>query len=180
MSSRLSYKVALGGVISSLSIICMFLTSVFPAMYLALPMIAGGLLMVVVAEVDLSWAFLTYTSISLLSVFVTPDKEAALIFIMLFGHYPILKQVIEKSEKRFLRIVLKLLIYNICIVTNFRLTVYVLGYDQILEDIVSWGKYGLYILLGISNLVFLIYDYTLTGYMNMYIKYFKPKFLRKQ
>lgn len=180
MSSRLSYRVALGGVVSSLSIICMFLTSIFPAMYLALPMIAGGLLMVVVAEVNLSWAFLTYGSISLLSIFVTPDKEAALIFIMFFGHYPILKQVIEKIGKRVVQVAFKLLAYNVCIVLNFYLTVYILGYDQILEDIVSWGKYGLYILLGISNLVFLVYDYTLSGYMRLYVRYFKPKFLRKQ
>lgn len=180
MSSRLSYKVALGGVVSSLSIMCMFLTAVFPAMYLALPMVAGGLLMVVVAEVNLSWAFLTYAAISLLSVFVTPDKEAALIFIMFFGHYPILKQVIERSGKRACRILFKLAAYNICIILNFRLTVYVMGYDQILEDIAAWGEYRLYILLGISNIVFLLYDYTLTGYMRLYVRYFKPRFLRKQ
>ena len=180
MSSRLSYKVALGGVISSLSIICMFLTSVFPAMYLALPMISGGLLMVVVAEVNLSWAFLTYMSIGLLSVFVTPDKEAALIFIMFFGHYPILKQSIAKKGSAPLRLFFKLAAFNICIILNFRLTVYVLGYDEILEDIAEWGKYGLYILLGLSNLVFIMYDYTLSGYMNLYVRYFRPRFLKKR
>ena len=55
-----SYKVALGGIISSLCLICMFLTGVFPVLYITLPMIAGVLMMIMSAEITPSWAYLTF------------------------------------------------------------------------------------------------------------------------
>ena len=74
-----SYKVALGGVISSLCLLAMFMAGVAPFLYLTLPMIAGALISIIVVEVNSSWALLTYIAVSLLSVFVTYDKESALI-----------------------------------------------------------------------------------------------------
>ena len=88
----ISYKVALGGIISSLCLLCMFLTGVIPVMYIVLPMIAGILMMIITIEVDTRWAFLTYLSTSLLSLIITFDKESALMYILLFGHYPIIKK----------------------------------------------------------------------------------------
>ena len=79
----ISYRVALGGIVSALCLVTMFLAGVLPALYLLLPGIAGILLMIIAVEVSTGWAFLTYLAVSLLSVFVTFDKEAALIFISL-------------------------------------------------------------------------------------------------
>lgn len=79
----ISYRVALGGIVSALCLVTMFLAGVIPALYLVLPMAAGILMMIISAEVSKSWALLTYISVSLLSMFITFDKEAALIFIML-------------------------------------------------------------------------------------------------
>ena len=72
----ISYKVALGGIVSALCLVTMFLAGILPALYLLLPMIAGVLLMIIAAEVSTGWALLTYVSVSLLSLFVTFDKEA--------------------------------------------------------------------------------------------------------
>ena len=93
-----SYKIALGGVISSLCISLMFLTSVFPMLSFLLPMIAGALMMIVVFEVNSKWAFLTYLCTSFLSIIITFDKSTALTFIVFFGHYPILKKYIKKIK----------------------------------------------------------------------------------
>ena len=71
----ISYKVALGGIVSALCLVTMFLAGILPALYLLLPMIAGVLLMIIAAEVSTGWALLTYVSVSLLSLFVTFDKE---------------------------------------------------------------------------------------------------------
>ena len=64
----------------------MFLTGVFPVLYITLPMIAGVLMMIMSVEITPSWAYLTFFATGILSVFVTFDKEAALLYIMLFGH----------------------------------------------------------------------------------------------
>lgn len=173
--NNVSYRVALGGVISSLCLLSMFLTSVAPFLYLTLPMIAGALITIIVVEVNMSWAFLTYIAVSLLSIFVTPNKEAAIIFILFFGHYPILKQKIEKISVKLLKLILKFLMFNICIVIDYQITLHLLGIDDFADDFAMFGKFGIYILWFLSNIIFIIYDNALSGCIEMYIKYLKPK-----
>ena len=176
----ISYRVALGGIVSALCLVTMFLAGVLPALYLLLPGIAGILLMIIAVEVNTAWAFLTYIAVSLLSLFSTFDKEAALIFILLFGHYPILRFYIQKIPLRFIRLLIKLLIYNVCIIGYFYVTVYILGVDDLLDEFGDFGKYGAYILLGITNLIFLVYDIDLDFMHNIYTRRIMPKFRKKR
>ena len=176
----ISYRVALGGIVSALCLVTMFLAGVLPALYLLLPGIAGILLMIIAVEVNTAWAFLTYIAVSLLSLFITFDKEAALLFIMLFGHYPILRFYIQKIPLRLIRLVIKLFIYNVCIIGYFYVTVYILGLDDLLDEFDDFGKYGAYILLGITNLIFLVYDIDLDFMHNLYKKRIMPKFRKKR
>lgn len=176
--NNLSYKVALGGVISALCILAMFLTGVAPFLYITLPMIAGALLLIIVVEVNASWAFLTYVAVSLLSIFVTFDKEAAIIFIIFFGHYPILKYKIEKIPAKFLKILLKFLIFNVCIVAFYQITIHLLGINEMIDDVAFLGDYGIYIFWAIANVFFLVYDNVLSGCVDLYLKYLKPKIYR--
>lgn len=173
--NSLSYRVALGGVISSLCILSMFMTGVAPFLYLTLPMIAGALLIIIVVEVNVSWAFLTYVAVSLLSIFVTFDKEAAIIFILFFGHYPILKYLIEKLPLKIIKIIIKFAVFNVCIVADYKITIYLLGISDFMDDFAVLGKYGIYILWAFSNVFFIFYDYVLSGSVDIYLKYLKPK-----
>ena len=173
--SSVSYRVALGGVISSLCILAMFMTGVAPFLYLTLPMIAGALLIIIVVEVNASWAFLTYVAVSLLSIFVTFDKEAAIIFILFFGHYPILKYKLEKIPFKIVKTIIKFVIFNICIVADYQITIHLLGISDFMDDFAFFGKYGLYILWAFSNVFFVFYDYVLSGSVDIYLKYLKPK-----
>ncbi|MDE6665479.1 MAG: hypothetical protein K2K14_04725, partial [Ruminococcus sp.] len=154
----ISYRVALGGIVSALCITAMFLAGIMPALYLILPMIAGVLMMIIAVEVSTGWAMLTYISVGLLSMFMTFDKEAALIFIMLFGHYPVLRFYINRIKVRFLRNTVKFLIFNICAVAYFYVTVYIFGLDQMLDEFGEMGRYGSYIMLALCNFIFVLYD----------------------
>lgn len=173
--NKVSYRVALGGVVSSLCIFSMFLTGVMPFLYLTLPMIAGALMTIIVVEVNKSWAFLTYAAVSLLSIFVSPNKEAAIIFILLFGYYPIIKDSIEKLRFRLIRVMIKFILFNIIAVIDYQITLYILGVSDMADDFATFGKYGIYIFWIFCNFVFFIYDYALTGCVELYIKYLKPK-----
>lgn len=176
----ISYRVALGGIVSALCLVTMFLAGVIPALYLLLPGIAGILLMIISVEVNTGWAFLTYLAVGLLAMFVTFDKEAALIFIMFFGHYPILRFYIQKIPLGLIRLIVKLLVFNICIIAYFYVTVYIFGLQDILEEFDEIGKYGAYIMLGVSNIVFLIYDFDLEFLHKVYLKRILPKFRKKR
>ncbi|MBQ9808961.1 MAG: hypothetical protein IJM55_08860 [Ruminococcus sp.] len=175
-----SYRVALGGIVSALCLVTMFLAGVIPALYILLPMIAGALMMIISVEVSSAWALLTYISVSFLSMIVTFDKEAALIFIMLFGHYPIVREYIHKVPLKGLRWIIKLIVFNICLLAYFYTTVYIFGLDQMLEEFDDIGRYGAYFMLGMSNVIFLLYDLNLDNIYHIYIKRFAPKFRKKR
>ena len=176
----ISYRVALGGIVSALCLVTMFLAGVIPALDLLLPGIAGILLMIIAVEVNIPWAFLTYLSVSLLSLFITFDKEAALIFIMFFGHYPILRFYIQKIPLKLLRLIVKLILFNACIIGYFYVTVYIFGLDEMLDEFSDFGRYGAYIMLGICNMIFLVYDLDLDFMYRIYQKRIMPKFKQKR
>ena len=176
----ISYRVALGGIVSALCLVVMFLAGGMPALYLLLPMIAGVLLMIIAVEVNKGWAFLTYVSVSLLSLFITFDKEAALIFIMFFGHYPILRMFIQKIKPTFIRRIVKFLIFNACVLAYFYTTVFLFGMDEILDEFEEFGKYGGYIMHGLANIVFLLYDINLDFTYKLYKDRIMPKFRKKR
>ncbi|MCQ2459531.1 MAG: hypothetical protein MJ081_04055 [Ruminococcus sp.] len=174
----ISYRVALGGIVSALCLVTMFLAGIMPALYLLLPMIAGVLLMIIAVEVNTGWAFLTYISVSLLSLFITFDKEAALVFIMLFGHYPIVRMYIQKIKPKLLSRIVKFIFFNICTIAYYYVTVYIFGLEQMLEEFEEFGKYGGYAMLGLANILFVMYDVNLDILYVLYKKRIKPKFKR--
>ncbi len=176
---NISYRVALGGIVSSFCLLAMFLTGVFPLLYLALPMIAGVLLMIIVMEVNTQWACLTYVAVGLLSLFVTYDKEAALIFILFFGYYPILYKYLNRIPVKLLRVLIKLLLFNGCMVAYFYVNVYLFGLESLLEAFEDFGKYGGPIMLALLNPFFLMYDISLDGLCDLYRYKLKPRMLGK-
>lgn len=177
---RISYRVALGGIVSAFCLMGMFLTGVFPLLYLVLPMLAGLLLLIVVEEVGPQWAWLTYIAVGLLSMFVTFDKEAALIFIMFFGCYPILTLYINKLPSRWVRLLVKLVFFNLCMYAYYQITVYVFGLTELMEAFEDWGKYGGAILLAVMNPFFICYDVSLSNLILLYRRWLKPRILGRK
>lgn len=177
---RISYRVALGGIVAAFCLAGMFLTGVFPLLYLIFPMISGVLLLIIVEEVGTQWAWLTYVTVSVLSLFVTYDKEAALIFIMFFGCYPIYQKFLGGIRPKPLRTIIKLVIFNVTMVLYFRINVYVLGLDDLLEAFEDFGQYGGAVVLALLNPFFLMYDYSLTGMCRIYREILKPRMMGKK
>lgn len=176
----ISYRVALGGIVSALCLVTMFLAGIIPALYILLPMVAGVLMMVIAIEVSRGWALLTYISVSLLAMIVTFDKEAALIFIMVFGHYPIIREYIRKARPKLICWIIKLIIFNASIICYFYVTVYIFGLDEMLDEFDDFGRYGAYIMLAMANVLFVLYDLNLDNIYRIYIKRLAPKFRKKR
>lgn len=174
----ISYRVALGGIVSALCLVTMFLAGILPALYILLPMAAGVLMMIIAVEVSSSWAMLTYIAVSFLSMIITFDKEAALIFIMLFGHYPVLRLYIEKISLKGVQWLIKFAVVNACIIAYFYVTVYIFGLDQMLDEFGELGRYGAYIMLGMVNVIFVLYDINLDNIYRIYCRKLMPKFRR--
>ena len=176
---NLSYRVALGGIVSSFCLMSMFLTGIFPLLYLTLPMIAGVLLLIVVMEVGIEWAWVTYTAVSLLSLFVTYDKEAALIFILFFGSFPLIRYYLKKIPSKSVQWILKLILFNSTMILYFYLNTYLFGMQELLEELQEYGRHAGKIILILLNPFFVMYDTSLGGLCELYTKMLKPRIMGK-
>ncbi len=175
-----STQVAVGGMASGLCLLLMFMTGMLPFSEYALPAFAGIVLIAVAEELGRKTALIVYGAVSLLSLLLTPSKEAAILFVFFFGYYPTVKGLLEQRLRfRPLRAAVKLLLFNGMIVLGYAVVVKVLGLPEILDEFGGFGKYSALVLLAFGNVFFVVYDYTVGNLTQIYRDYFAPRFLKK-
>lgn len=135
-----SGKIALGGLLTALGVVLMFLTGLIPIGTYALPAIAGVLLIVAVIEIGAKWAWMIYAAVAVLSLLFAADKEAALLFVLFFGYYPVLKSFLERISNKVLSWISKFAVFNVAVVACFFLAV---NFLQLPED--SFTVFGIYL-----------------------------------
>ena len=163
-----SGKIALGGLLTALGVVLMFLTGLIPIGTYALPAIAGVLLIVAVIEIGAKWAWMIYAAVAVLSLLFAADKEAALLFVLFFGYYPVLKSFLERISNKVLSWISKFAVFNVAVVACFFLAV---NFLQLPED--SFTVFGIYlpwVFLILGNAVFLIYDIALSDLVATYVE----------
>ena len=163
-----SGKIALGGLLTALGVVLMFLTGLIPIGTYALPAIAGVLLIVAVIEIGAKWAWMIYAAVAVLSLLFAADKEAALLFVLFFGYYPVLKSFLERISNKVLSWISKFAVFNVAVVACFFLAV---NFLQLPED--SFTVFGIYlpwVFLILGNAVFPIYDIALSGLVATYVE----------
>lgn len=171
-----TYKVALCGVISALALVLMLLTGLIPVGTYAFPVFSGVLLSVIVIELNAKWAMAVYFAVSVLSFFLSGDKEAVLYFIAFFGFYPVLKGTIERIRALWVQYLLKYAVFNACIVGAFYAGLYLLQIPQ--ESFELFGIYLPWVFLIFGNIVFLLYDKCVTILIVRYIKDLRQKIIK--
>lgn len=173
------FRLAFCSVISALAVVLMFFSSVIPVGTYALPCFAGILSVAVVIEYGWKWALGEFAVVSLISAFLSADKEAALYFVALFGYYPILKAILEKKLKnRFLQYLIKLCVFNIAAISSFFIATLLLSIP--LKEFEIFGVYLPYVFLIIGNFFFIIYDFATTVFVGNYVVRIHSKLFKKQ
>ena len=178
MQSKTS-KVALCGVVAALSVVVLFSTGIVPTATIALPALAGCFLIAVVAETSVRYGVAVYAAVSVLSVFLVPDREAALLYIVFFGYYPALYGALQRVAQPVLRWVAKLLVFNAAMVLETLLALFVLSLPM--EEILPFGWISIPVFLILLNVLFVLYDLSMNGLIVMYIRRVHPairKYLR--
>jgi hypothetical protein len=173
-----STRVALGGMLSALCVTLMFLTGIVPFATYAFPMVAGVLLLSIVAELGAGAAVSVYISVSLLSVFVVVDKEAAMLFVCFFGYYPIAKMALDRIKAKAVLWIIKFAIFNGSVILAFWLVANLFGFVEVVEGLAEFRGYLLPVFL-LANAFFVVYDLALVRYYDYYLYTFRPKFLRR-
>lgn len=171
-----SKQAAIGGILSAISLISLFCSGIFPFAEYTFPALAGMLLIPLVIEINKRTALLAYAVVSLLSIFMVSNKEAAMLFLFFFGYYPIVKNIIERINKPFFEWIIKLLIFNLSVVSAYVIIINVMGMTELADELSMGMKWGAAILLGLGNVAFVVYDLALTRIIYFYVKKIRPRF----
>lgn len=175
MRNRQSFSVAFCGVLTGLMVAVMLLGTLIPSATYLCPALAGILLIPVVWELGGKAGGLVFAAVSLLSLFLAPDKEAAVFFVLLFGWYPLLRPKLQHLRKLPLRWLVKLVLFNLALAAIAAVTFFVLGlplFDeqaQVAESLLLAG------MLVLGNVAFVIYDILLGRVGDLYVMRLRPK-----
>ena len=94
-------------------------------------------------------------------------------YVFLFGYYPILKAFIERIKKPILEWPIKMIFFNVIVILVYSFIAQLFGVNM--SDTNDFGKYTVYIVLAVANVVFVIYDITVAKMATFYIYIIKPK-----
>ena len=159
---------ALGGIITALSVFIMFLSGIIPFMTYVIPAMSGLLLIVTVREAELKWSFFIYCAVSILSLMVVADREAAVMYTFFFGYYPVAKEFYDTRLKGLLKLFAKFITFNISVVLGYLFIVYIFAIP--IEEMEEFGKYTNLVLLGLGNIIFVMYDFIIFNLTVIYKK----------
>ena len=173
-----SAKTAFGGISAALMLALMFLLSVFPSATIAAPAVASVVMLFAVLELGKGWSIGVYAATAVLSLLVLPSKEAAILFVVFFGYYPIIKAVLErKIRKRVLELTVKLLMFLVIISTAYYLMIRFMGIE--FEEIDKYGRAAVPLLLVFGAIAFVAYDFCLTLFVGEYLRRWQKRFRKR-
>lgn len=151
-------RIALSGILAALAVVIMCLGGLIPVATYICPMLCcmTQLLVFRFCGKRLAWAW--YAVVSMLSLLLSPDKEAAVVFLAL-GYYPLIKFFFEKHK---LAPVLKALFFNGSVLLAYAALIYLMGMHELAKENMELGYAGLLLMLVLGNVAFFILDRLLT------------------
>ena len=158
MKHNSAKHMALGGVMAALALVVMCLGGLIPLATYVCPMFCAVLLMVVLRLTGRRVAWAWYGAVSILSMLLGPDKEAAAVFVFL-GYYPILKPWLDKRKMSFLW---KLLLFNAAIFVMYSVLIYVFGLADVAAEFQELGMVLTIVTLLLGNATLFMLDALLT------------------
>ena len=151
-------SIALCGMMAALAVVIMCMGGVIPVATYVCPMLCAMLLAVVLQFVGRRLAWTWYVAVSILSLLLGPDKEAAAVFVFL-GYYPIIKPWVDKKK---LSVLWKLVIFNLSIGVLYALLLYLFRLDQVVRDFSEFGLVLTLVTLLLGNVTLFMLDFLLS------------------
>ena len=175
-----AHDLTLGGILTALTAIVLYLTIVIPTNTLALLTLASVMVPIALMRTNLKTAWVVYIASTLVAFLLIPSNTA-LMYCLFFGCYGIVKYFIERKNHLPIEVLLKLIFFNIIFFIGFYLFKNLLGLNILnnMQAVISHFSFasiekGPFVLLWFSGqIIFLIYDYALTLLIDLYRKYFK-------
>lgn len=176
--NRSSRRMAVSGMMVALGAAAMLLGGVIPIATFCCPTIAGLALIPLALDCGRTHALSGWAAISLISLMLCPDKEAALLFAFL-GWYPVLKWPIDaRFRHRRSRRLLKLALWNLSLGAMYALIFFVLRLDQVMADYRDMTRLMAVAMLLMGNATLALYDVLLVRFAALYVRRLRPKLFK--
>ena len=158
MARNPSKTIALGGVMAALAVVIMCLGGIIPVATYICPMLCAILLSVVLSLTGRRIAWTWYAAVSLLSLLLGPDKEAAAVFVFL-GYYPIIKPWMDRRK---LSVLWKFTFFNAMILSLYALLIWLFQMEQVVREFQELGMVLTAVTLLMGNVVLFMLDILLS------------------
>lgn len=170
-SQNQSGKIALAGILTALGAAVMFLENIVPTGKLGFYVLAGFLLSVVIMECGLSYGWISFTVVSLISFLLVPEKTAVLPYVLFFGIYAVVKSHIERINKLIPEWILKFAFFNLSLYFLWNIAVNIL----FLIPQNFFNTLPQFVIVLILQVVFFVFDWIFSFWIQYYLKRIKPK-----
>ena len=154
MARNHSKPIALGGIMAALAVVIMCLGGIIPIATYICPMLCALLLATVLNFTGKRIAWAWYGAVSLLSLLLGPDKEAAAVFVFL-GYYPIIKPWLDQRK---LPVLWKLALFNVAILALYGLLIFLFQMEQVVREFHELGAVLTAVTLLLGNVVLFMLD----------------------
>ena len=175
-----SYKTALGGILSAAAVSVMFLGGIIPFATYISPILASLCVMIIHTELGAKQSLIVFCAIAILSLLLSPDKEATMIFSVFFGYYPAARHLIEKIRKKSLVFFIKLLLFNLTVIGSYMIVCLILFVPAIASDFKEMSMIMIIVLAAAGNITFLLYDKMISRVMIRYVYRIRPGLIKEK
>ena len=150
-------NIALGGIFAALAVVIMNMGTLIPVATYTCPVLCALLLQMVMKSCGARTAWAWYGAVSILSILLAPDKEAAAVFAAI-GYYPIVKPMLDRSKGKWLW---KTLLFNVSILCMYWVLMHLFGLEQVTAEFSELGTVMTAVLLILGNVTFFLLDHLL-------------------
>lgn len=156
---------AVCSIVTALSVVLMFLGGITFILAYIMPMLVGMIMIMLRRTFGTASAWITYAATSVLSFILVADRECMLMYVMLFGFYPIIQPKLNMIKLSLVKSIAKLIIFNMLFAAVQLMLVYVFGIPFLEE---GEGKWLIIIFAVLMNILFIIYDKLLISLTRLY------------
>ena len=162
-------KLAFAALMAALGVVFMYVGALFEILDISTSAMASICVLLVLTELGMRYAWMTFAVTGVLSMILLPTKFAAILFVGFLGFYPMAKAFFEQKFRGWKCLVLKMLLLNTC-------TVLMLLGARLFAAEAEWFEA---VTLLAANFTFVIYDFAITRLLCTYVFVWRKKLKMK-
>lgn len=168
-------RTAVCGMFAALAVVLLTAGSIFPLATFCAPALAGLCAVPVAVEFGIKAGLAVYIITGVLALFLCPDLEAVFIFLFLLGYYPLIKPWLDRIARPVLRVIAKLAVCNVSVLTCYGLLLFVFPLPALQQEMGGMGTVAAGGMLLLANITFLVYDAALANLFRIYLCRIRPR-----